>query len=135
MKVNKKKIFISATLVYLFFIMVSVFSVNKNNKISNESYDNIINKNTPEELIVNKVPKPLSLGVSDWDKDIFYDRSESYKKWFVLSGISKMRDGYKAFINNEILSEGDRIKGFSVITITETEVVLKKNNSSLTLKL
>ncbi len=135
MKVNKKKIFISATLVYLFFIMVNVFSVNKNNKISNESYDNIINKNTSEELIVNKVPKPLSLGVSDWDKDIFYDRSESYKKWFVLSGISKMRDGYKAFINNEILSEGDRIKGFSVITITETEVVLKKNNSSLTLKL
>ncbi len=135
MKVNKKKIFISATLVYLFFIMVNVFSVNKNNKISNESYDNIINKNTSEELIVNKVPKPLSLGVADWDKDIFYDRSESYKKWFVLSGISKMRDGYKAFINNEILSEGDRIKGFSVITITETEVVLKKNNSSLTLKL
>ncbi len=135
MKVNKKKIFISATLVYLFFIMVNVFSVNKNNKISNESYDNIINKNTPEELIVNKVPKPLSLGVADWSKDIFYDRSESYKKWFVLSGISKMRDGYKAFINNEILSEGDRIKGFSVITITETEVVLKKNNSSLTLKL
>tara|TARA_Y100000768_G_scaffold129243_1_gene95998 strand:+ start:114 stop:521 length:408 start_codon:yes stop_codon:yes gene_type:complete len=135
LKVNKKKIFISATLVYLFFIMVNVFSVNKNNKISNESYDNIINKNTSEELIVNKVPKPLSLGVSDWDKDIFYDRSESYKKWFVLSGISKMRDGYKAFINNEILSEGDRIKGFSVITITETEVVLKKNNSSLTLKL
>tara|TARA_X000001036_G_scaffold279711_1_gene259802 strand:+ start:1031 stop:1438 length:408 start_codon:yes stop_codon:yes gene_type:complete len=135
LKVNKKKIFISATLVYLFFIMVNVFSVNKNNKISNESYDNIINKNTSEELIVNKVPKPLSLGVADWDKDIFYDRSESYKKWFVLSGISKMRDGYKAFINNEILSEGDRIKGFSVITITETEVVLKKNNSSLTLKL
>ena len=135
MKVNKKKIFISATLVYLFFIMVNVFSVNKNNKISNESYDNIINKNTPEELIVNKVPKPLSLGVADWGKDIFYDRSESYKKWFVLSGISRMRDGYKAFINNEILSEGDRIKGFSVITITETEVVLKKNNSSLTLKL
>ena len=135
MKVNKKKIFISATLVYLFFIMVNVFSVNKNNKISNESYDNIINKNTSEELIVNKVPKPLSLGVADWDKDIFYDRSESYKKWFVLSGISKMRDGYKAFINNEILSEGDRIKGFSLITITETEVVLKKNNSSITLKL
>ena len=53
----------------------------------------------------------------------------------MLSGISKMRDGYKAFINNEILSKGDRIKGFAVITITETEVVLKKNNTSLTLKL
>ncbi len=115
--------------------MVNIFSVNNNNKTSNESYDNIINKNAPEELIVNKVPKPLSLGVADWGKDIFYDRTESYKKWFVLSGISKMRDGYKAFINNEILSKGDRIKGFTVITITETEVVLKKNNTSLTLKL
>ena len=82
-----------------------------------------------------KIPKPLSLVNIDWNKDIFYDRSESYRKWFKLTGISKMRDGYKAFINNEIMSEGDRIRGFVVKKITEKKVVLKKNNSSVTLRL
>ena len=82
-----------------------------------------------------KIPKPLSLANIDWNNDIFYDRSESYRKWFKLTGISKMRDGYKAFINNEIMSEGDRIKGFIVKKITEKKVVLKKNNSSVTLRL
>ena len=82
-----------------------------------------------------KIPKPLSLANIDWNKDIFYDRSESYRKWFKLTGISKMRDGYKAFINNEIMSEGDRIRGFIVKKITEKKVILKKNNSSVTLRL
>ena len=82
-----------------------------------------------------KIPKPLSLANIDWNKDIFYDRSESYSKWFKLTGIPKMRDGYKAFINNEIMSEGDRIRGFVVKKITEKKVVLKKNNSSVTLRL
>ena len=82
-----------------------------------------------------KIPKPLSLANIDWNNDIFYDRSESYRKWFKLTGISKMRDGYKAFINNEIMSEGDRIRGFLVKKITEKKVVLKKNNSSVTLRL
>ena len=82
-----------------------------------------------------KIPKPLSLANIDWNNDIFYDRSESYRKWFKLTGISKMRDGYKAFINNEIMSEGDRIRGFVVKKITEKKVILKKNNSSVTLRL
>ena len=82
-----------------------------------------------------KIPKPLSLTNIDWNNDIFYDRSESYRKWFKLTGISKMRDGYKAFINNEIMSEGDRIRGFVVKKITEKKVVLKKNNSNVTLRL
>ena len=82
-----------------------------------------------------KIPKPLSLANIDWNKDIFYDRSESYRKWFKLTGISKMRDGYKAFINNEIMMEGGRIRGFTVQIITEKKVVLKKNNSSVTLRL
>ena len=87
------------------------------------------------QLNIEKVPKPLSLGKIEWDKDIFYDKSESYKNLFRLTGISKMRDGYKAFINNEIMTEGDRIRGFTVQIITEKKVVLKKNNSSVTLRL
>ena len=94
---------------------------------------NIDQSATPEADI--RLPKTLSLSNIDWNKDIFYDRSESYRKWFKLTGISKMRNGYKAFINNEIMSEGDRIRGFVVKKITEKKVVLKKNNSSVTLRL
>ena len=94
---------------------------------------NIDQSATPEADI--RLPKTLSLSNIDWNKDIFYDRSESYRKWFKLTGISKMRDGYKAFINNEIMSEGDRIRGFIVKKITEKKVILKKNNSSVTLRL
>ena len=92
-------------------------------------------KKTTSQLTIEKIPRPLSLGIIEWEKDIFYDKSESYKKLFRLTGISKMRDGYKAFINNEILMEGDRIRGFTVQIITEKKVVLKKNNSSVTLRL
>ena len=92
-------------------------------------------KKTTSQLSIEKIPKPLSLGEIEWNKDIFYDKSESYKNMFRLTGISKMRDGYKAFINNEIMMEGDRIRGFTVQIITEKKVVLKKNNSSVTLRL
>ena len=88
-----------------------------------------------KNIIMEKTPKSLSIGKIDWDKDIFYDRSEAYKNWFKLTGISKMREGYKAFVNNEIIKEGDRIRGFTVRLITEKKVVLKKNNSSVTLRL
>ena len=90
---------------------------------------------TAGQLTVKKIPKPLSLGKIEWEKDIFYDKSEAYKNLFRLTGISKMRDGYKAFINNEIMMEGGRIRGFTVQIITEKKVVLKKNNSSVTLRL
>ena len=90
---------------------------------------------TVGQLTIKKTPKPLSLGKIDWEKDIFYDKSEAYKNLFRLTGISKMRDGYKAFVNNEIMMEGDRIRGFTVQIITEKKVVLKKNNSSVTLRL
>ena len=90
---------------------------------------------TAGQLTAKKIPKPLSLGKIEWEKDIFYDKSEAYKNLFRLTGISKMREGYKAFINNEILMEGDRIRGFTVQIITEKKVVLKKNNSSVTLRL
>ena len=90
---------------------------------------------TAGQLTAKKIPKTLSLGKIEWEKDIFYDKSEAYKNLFRLTGISKMRDGYKAFINNEIMMEGDRIRGFTVQIITEKKVVLKKNNSSVTLRL
>jgi len=97
--------------------------------------DAVTNEKVENNIIMEKAPKSLTIGKIDWDKDIFYDRSEAYKNWFKLTGISKMREGYKAFVNNEIIKEGDRIRGFTVRLITEKKVVLKKNNSSVTLRL
>ena len=120
-------------------LMVTWFTADvlrKRNSIDNNFQSIEITKTDQYETEKDiKIPKPLSLANIDWNKDIFYDRSESYRKWFKLTGISKMRDGYKAFINNEIMSEGDRIRGFVVKKITEKKVVLKKNNSSVTLRL
>ena len=120
-------------------LMVAWFTADvlrKRHSIDNNFQSIEITKTDQYEPVKDiKIPKPLSLANIDWNKDIFYDRSESYRKWFKLTGISKMRDGYKAFINNEIMSEGDRIRGFVVKKITEKKVVLKKNNSSVTLRL
>tara|TARA_Y100001970_G_C14159931_1_gene817900 strand:+ start:1042 stop:1398 length:357 start_codon:yes stop_codon:yes gene_type:complete len=118
----------------LWFIF-DVFQENYSIESFSEKNDTIIKEKIDNNIIIKKVPKPLSLGEIDWDKDIFYDRSEAYKNWFKLTGISKMREGYKAFVNNEIIREGDRIRGFTVRLITEKKVVLNKNNSNITLRL
>ena len=117
----------------LLWFLFDVFPKKHSIKPFPEQFD-AANKTT-SQLSIEKIPKPLSLGEIEWNKDIFYDKSESYKNLFRLTGISKMRDGYKAFINNEIMMEGDRIRGFTVQIITEKKVVLKKNNSSVTLRL
>ena len=125
-------VFISTILFWFFF---DVFPKNNFRNISLEKNDSVNKEKVDDTIIINKTPKSLLIGEINWDKDIFYDRSEVYKNWFKLTGISKMREGYKAFVNNEIIREGDRIRGFTVRLITEKKVVLKKNNSSVTLRL
>ena len=125
-------VFISTILSWFFF---DVFPKNNVRNISLEKNDSVNKEKVDDTIIINKTPKSLLIGEINWDKDIFYDRSEVYKNWFKLTGISKMREGYKAFVNNEIIREGDRIRGFTVRLITEKKVVLKKNNSSVTLRL
>jgi len=126
-------IFIVCVCTILLWFLIDVFP--KKNSVEPFPEQSDVAKKTKSQLAIKKIPKPLSLGEIEWEKDIFYDKSESYKKLFRLTGISKMRDGYKAFINNEIMMEGDRIRGFTVQIITEKKVVLKKNNSSVTLRL
>ena len=133
MKHSIQIIFIVCVCTILLWFLFDVFPKKHSIKPFPEQSDAA--KKTTSQLSIEKIPKPLSLGEIEWNKDIFYDRNESYKYWFRLTGISKMRDGYKAFINNEIISEGARIRGFTVKRITEKKVVLKKNNSSVTLRL
>ena len=76
---------------------------------------------------------PLSVG--GWGKDIFYDRSNIYNSWFKLTGITRFENGYKAIINGEIVHERTRVRGFKVTKITYNQVVLKRNEYRVTLKL
>ena len=133
MKHSIQIIFIVCVRTILLWFLFDVFP--KKNSVKPFPEQSDTTKKATSQLTIKKIPKPLSLGEIEWEKDIFYDKSESYKKLFRLTGISEMRDGYKAFINNEIMMEGDRIRGFTVQIITEKKVVLKKNNSSVTLRL
>ena len=86
----------------------------------------------------NKKTKKMhspSLNSSGWINDIFYDRSNIYDDWFILTGIMHFEDGKKAIINNEILRPGERVKGFTVKKILDNQVVLTKNKYKVNLNL
>ena len=79
-------------------------------------------------------PNPVPLSVGGWGKDIFYDRSNIYNSWFKLTGITRFENGFKAIINGEIVHERTRVRGFKVTKITYNQVVLQRNEYSVTLK-
>jgi len=132
---SKQILFIVLISTSLLWFLFDIFPKNNSRDSLSVKEDIAKKKRIEKNIIIEKAPESLSIGKIDWDKDIFYDRSEAYKNWFELTGISKMREGYKAFVNNEIIKEGDLIRGFTVRLITEKKVVLKKNNSSVTLRL
>lgn len=78
---------------------------------------------------------PISLSANGWGKDIFHDRSNIYNSWFKLTGITEFENGYKAIVNGEIVHKMNRVRGFTVTSITETEVVLQRNEYRVTLKM
>ena len=135
MRHSKQILFIVLISTSLLWFLFDIFPKSNSREGFVVREDAVTNEKVENNIIMEKAPKSLTIGKIDWDKDIFYDRSEAYKNWFKLTGISKMREGYKAFVNNEIIKEGDRIRGFTVRLITEKKVVLKKNNSSVTLRL
>ena len=95
------------------------------NKI-NEMEDN--RKNQDETSL-------LPLTTENWGKDFFYNRSNAYESWFKLTGITRFENGFKAMINENILIEGDRIKGFTLKRIDANQVILKRGKYRVTLKL
>ena len=143
MKLNREKVIIAVmtlVLVWYFKDYISFWGTSSPPPVLSSAVPALSLKETVtyenvQELIEIERPVSVALGPKDWGKDIFYDRSQIYNSWFKLTGISRMREGYKAFINGEILSEGDRIRGFTITRITSTRVTLKKNKNWLTLKL
>ena len=98
--------------------------------------NNEIEPNANDQTKVVGQPQfPISLSVNGWGKDIFHDRSNIYNNWFKLTGITEFENGYKAIVNGEIVHKMNRVRGFTVTSITETEVVLQRNEYRVTLKL
>jgi len=79
--------------------------------------------------------EPINLSVNSWGRDFFHNRSNIYDNSFNLTGITQFENGYKAIINEQIISEGDRIKKFKVTDITKNSVLLKWYKHRVTLKL
>ena len=100
-------------------------------RINNEIEPNANDKNK----VFGQPQFPISLSVNGWGKDIFHDRSNIYNSWFKLTGITEFENGYKAIVNGEIVHKMNRVRGFTVTSITETEVVLQRNEYRVTLKM
>ena len=98
--------------------------------------NNEIGPNANDQTKVVGQPQfPISLSANGWGKDIFHDRSNIYNSWFKLTGITEFENGYKAIVNGEIVHKMNRVRGFTVTSITETEVVLQRNEYRVTLKM
>ncbi len=86
-------------------------------------------------IIDTSFSEPIKLSVNSWGRDFFHNRSNIYDNSFNLTGITQFNNGYKAIINEQIISEGNQIENFKVADITKNSVLLKWYKHSVTLKL
>ena len=86
-------------------------------------------------ILDTSTSEPIKLSVNSWGRDFFHNRSNIYVNSFNLTGITQFKNGYKAIINEQIISEGDQIENFKVTDITKNSVLLKWYKHSVTLKL
>ena len=86
-------------------------------------------------LLTSARPDYIAFTPNIWTKDFFFDRNRIIKSQFRLTGISKSEDGYMAIINDEIMEKGNKMLGFTVARISESEVRLRRNRDRITLEL
>ena len=86
-------------------------------------------------LLTTARPDSIAFTPNIWTNDFFFDRNRIIKSQFKLTGISKSENGYMAIINDEIMKNGNKLLGFTVAKISESEVRLKRNRDRITLEL
>ena len=86
-------------------------------------------------LLTTARPDSIAFTPNIWTNDFFFDRNRIIKSQFRLTGISKSEDGYMAIINDEIMKNGNKLLGFTIAKISESEVRLKRNRDRITLEL
>ena len=133
--IREKTILAMVFIIFFLVAIETIFILSPKFKIKNSEP---IQSSDLKSDIGNKTIKktyPPSLNSSGWINDIFYDRSNIYDDWFSLTGIMQFEDGKKAIINDEILRAGDRVKGFTVKKILDSQVVLTRNKYQVNLNL
>ena len=133
--IREKTILAMVFIIFFLVAIETIFILSPKFKIKNSES---IQSSDLKSDIGNKTIKktyPPSLNSSGWINDIFYDRSNIYDDWFSLTGIMQFEDGKKAIINDEILRAGDRVKGFTVKKILDSQVVLTRNKYQVNLNL
>ena len=127
------------TILFMVFIIFSLVTVETIfiffPKLKTSNSEIIRSSDLKSEIGNENTTKRPSLSSSGWRNDIFYDRSNIYDDWFSLTGIIQFEDGKKAIINDEILREGERVKGFTVKKILDNQVVLIRNEYQVNLNL
>ena len=103
---------------------------------SNGNHSDIVslNNNDYKKTMVSDT-NAIPLSINSWGKDIFYDRTNIYNSWLQLTGITRFENGYKAIVNGQIVHELNRVRGFTVKTITKSKVVLVRDQYRVILKL
>ena len=86
-------------------------------------------------LLTSARPDSIAFTPNIWTNDFFFDRNRIIKSQFRLTGISKSEDGYMAIINDEIIQKGNKMFGFTIAKISESEVRLRRNRDRITLEL
>mgnify|MGYP000883110196 CR=1 FL=1 len=86
-------------------------------------------------LLTSARPDSIAFTPNIWTKDFFFDRNRIIKSQFRLTGISKSEDGYMAIINDEIMQKGNKMLGFTIAKISESEVRLRRHRDRITLEL
>jgi len=86
-------------------------------------------------LLTSARPDSIAFTPNIWTNDFFFDRNRIIKSQFRLTGISKSEDGYMAIINDEIMQKGNKLLGFTIAKISESEVRLRRNRDRITLEL
>ena len=141
LKYTKISMYIFIVIVFIKFISYLVTNKSTNFIDNSSNLKLIIGDDSLRHInfkLKNDIKAPKMILFSNelnWDKDIFYDRSTTYHGWFKLTGISKIDNDFKAFINNKVLSSGDKIKGFKVSSISSNQVILTNKKSEIKLNL
>jgi len=131
----KEKFIIYSFIIILSLVILEIIPIAFPSLKKNNFNQTLTRSKTKKEVLLKEELLPPSLNISGWGKDIFYDRSDIYNSWFTLTGITQFENGYKAIINGDIFREYDRVRGFTVMKITKSKVVLKRNEYRVTLNL
>tara|TARA_B110000438_G_C15802328_1_gene645707 strand:- start:991 stop:1416 length:426 start_codon:yes stop_codon:yes gene_type:complete len=104
-------------------------------RASNSSSSKGIDDSGIRALLTSARPDSIAFIPNSWSNDFFFDRNRILKSQFKLTGISKSENGYMAIVNDEIMQKGSKMFGFTISSISESKVRLKRNRDRITLEL